>query len=126
VISGVIRQFVDVRKNELQPALLFFLLWFLLILVFQVLRPLKAGLIVEHLGARVEMYAKLANIGVAILVVICFTALYNRLGSRRMIGVLCGFFTLALLGFAVALDTDSPSTGLICTFYLFGDAWSTV
>ena len=58
-----IRSFVDIRKREFEPALLFFFFWFLVIVVFQALRPLKKGLFVEHLGADVELYAKLANIG---------------------------------------------------------------
>ena len=95
-----VRAFVDIRKGEFAPALLFFLFWFLVIVVFQALRPLKKGLFVEHLGAHVELYAKLSNIGVAMLAVLVFTALYNRFGSRRLIPTLCGIFVVALLGFA--------------------------
>ncbi len=125
-MGRLLRQFVDVRKNEVEPAFLFFLLWFLLILVFQVLKPLKKGLFVENLGAYVELYAKLANIGVAVLAVIAFTALYNRLGSRRLILSLCGLFVAALLWFGFILDSDRPSALSNWAFYIFGDAWSTV
>ncbi|MCP5116376.1 MAG: hypothetical protein GY953_36565, partial [bacterium] len=90
------------------------------------LKPLKKGLFVDALGAYVELYAKLANIGVALVVVVVFTALYNLLGSRRMITVLCGFFILALLGFAAILRGGTPSAATNWLFYLFGDAWSTV
>lgn len=121
----MLRQFIDMRKNEVQPAALFFLLWFFIILVFQVLKPLKKGLFVNSLGAYMELYAKLANVAIAVLAVICFTALYNRFGSRKLVGVLCGFFTLALLGFAAWLGED-PSPAANWSFYLFGDAWSTV
>jgi len=121
----MLRQFIDIRKNEVQPAALFFLLWFFIILVFQVLKPLKKGLFVNSLGAYMELYAKLANVAIAVLAVICFTALYNRFGSRKLVGVLCGFFTLALLGFAAWLGED-PSPAANWSFYLFGDAWSTV
>ena len=125
--NGLLRRFVDIKKNEVEPALLFFALWFLLILVFQVLRPLKGGLFVENLGAYWELYAKLTNIGVALLAVTVFTALYNRLGSLRMVMTLCGFFIAALLAFAVVLvggEAPSPVTNWL--FYLFGDAWSTI
>lgn len=122
-----IRSFIDIRKGEAEPAALFFLFWYFAIVVFQALRPLKKGLFVEHLGADVELYAKLANIGVAILAVVAFTALYNRYGSRRLIPALCGFFVVALLAFASALAGGGrPSTALNWSFYLFGDAWSTV
>lgn len=121
----IIRQFIDIRRNEVQPAALFFLLWFFIILVFQVLKPLKKGLFVDSLGAYMELYAKLANVAIALVAVVCFTALYNRFGSRKLIGALCGLFTLALLAFALWLGRE-PSAAANWSFYLFGDAWSTV
>jgi AAA family ATP:ADP antiporter len=122
-----LRSVIDIRKGEVEPASLFFLFWFLVIVVFQVLRPLKKGLFVEHLGAHVELYAKLANIGVAMLAVVVFTTLYNRFGSRRLIPTLSGGFAVALLGFAAVLGGGGrPAPLLNWTFYLFGDAWSTV
>ena len=125
--SRGLRSFVDIRKGEVEPAFLFFSFWFLVIVVFQALRSLKKGLFVEHLGPDIELYAKLANIGVAMLAVVVFTALYNRFGSRRLIPALCGLFVVALLGFASALAGDAvPSAPLNWSFYLFGDAWSTV
>lgn len=124
--KSLLRRFIDVRKNEVEPALLFFTFWFLLILIFQILRPLKSGLFVENLGAYWELYAKLTNIGVAILAVAGFTALYNRLGSRRLLSVLCGFFIGVLLLFAVVLRGGAPGPLANWLFYLFGDAWSTV
>lgn len=125
--TRTLRLFVDIKKREVEPALLFFFFWFLVIIVFWILRPLKSGLFIEHLGARVELYAKLSNIGVAILAVVAFSWLYNRLGSRRLIPALCLVFVLALLGFAAMLSgAGPPSTGVIWAFYLFGDLWSTV
>lgn len=121
-----IRFFVDVKRNEVEPSFLFFLLWFWVIVVFQILKPLKKGLFIETLGAYVELYAKLANIGVAVLVVIVFTFLYNKLGSRRLVWSLCGLFILLLLSFSAILTQNRPSGFTIWTFYLFGDAWSTV
>ena len=124
--SGV-RSLIDIRKGEAEPAALFFLFWYFVIVVFQALRPLKKGLFVEHLGADVELYAKLANIGVAIVAVVVFTALYNRYGSRRLIPALCGIFVLALLAFAgVLAGGGRPPATVNWSFYLFGDAWSTV
>lgn len=121
-----VRIFIDVKKGELAPTLSFFLIWFFVIVVFQVLKPLKKGLFVENLGAYVELYAKLANIAVAILAVVVFTFIYNKLGSRRLACVLCAGFILALLGFSVALLADQPPAFLNWAFYLFGDAWSTL
>lgn len=126
-LSRVVRQFVDVKKREVEPALLFFLFWFLIIVVFWLLKPLKTGLFVEHLGARTELYAKLANIGVAMAAVAVFSWLYDRLGSRRLILVLVGGFVGALLAFAAALgQAGAPSEVVNWSFYLFGDAWTTI
>ena len=121
-----VRHFVDVKRNEVGVSFLFFLMWFLVILVFQVLKPLKSGLFVENLGAKIELYAKLANIGVAILVMIIYTYLYNRLGSRRLFVVLSAGFILALIGFSSILINDRPSNAANWAFYLFGDTWSTI
>jgi len=120
------RKFIDVRRNEIAPTALFFTFWFTVLLVFHILKPLKKGLFVDTLGATTELYAKLGNIAVALLVVVVFTSLYNRLGSARMLGVLCATFILALAGFSVAFTTASPRGLVTWVFYLFGDAWSTV
>ena len=64
-LARTLRLFVNIKKDEIQPALLFFLIWFFAIVVFQILKPLKKGLFVENFGAYVELYAKLANIAVA-------------------------------------------------------------
>ena len=75
----------------------------------------------------VELYAKLSNIGVAMLAVVVFTALYDRFGSRRLIPTLCDIFVVPLLGFAAALSGGRvPAPSLNWSSYLFGDAWSTV
>jgi len=125
--TRVMRLFVDVKKREVEPAFLFFLFWFFVIIVFQALRPLKKGLFVENLGADVELYAKLANIGVAALAVVFFSFLYSRLGSRRLIPTLCVLFIAALLGFAGAIPQEGAPAPLVnWSFYLFGDLWSTV
>lgn len=125
--SSLVRRFVDVRKNEFEPALLFFFFWFFVIIVFQILKPLKKGLFVNELGAYIELYAKLANIGVALLAVILFTYLYNRLGSQKLVLALCTFFALGIIGFSFALEnSEPPGTILNWLFYLFGDAWSTI
>src|SRR5688572_22726460 len=125
--TRVMRLFVDVKKREVEPAFLFFLFWFFVIVVFQALRSLKRGLFVEHLGAEIELYAKLTNIGVAILAVVLFSWLYNRFGSRVLIPALCTIFIAALLGFATVLGGGGvPAPWLNWSFYLFGDAWSTI
>jgi len=125
-LSSVLRLFVDVRKREVEPALLFFFFWFLVIMVFQVLKALKKGLFLESLGAHTELYAKLANLGFAVLAVVVFTALYNRLGSRKLVASLCAVFAAVLLFFGFLLRSGQPGALTNWSFYIFGDAWSTV
>lgn len=122
-----LRVFVDVKRREVEPAVLFFLFWFLVIVVFQALRALKVGYFIEHLGAQTELYAKLANIGVALLAVLLFSWLFDRLGSRKLILTMAGLFTAALIGFATLLrGPGAPAVSLNWAFYLFGDLWSTL
>ncbi|HET6360520.1 MAG TPA: Npt1/Npt2 family nucleotide transporter [Gemmatimonadota bacterium] len=129
-MERILKRFVDVRKREVEPALLFFLFWFLVIVVFWVLRPMKVGLFIDPLGdrgAELELYAKLGNIGVAIVAVALFSWLYNRLGSKRLIPALCAIFLAGLVWFAITLPSPAaPGAPKYWAFYLFGDAWSTV
>jgi AAA family ATP:ADP antiporter len=127
---GFLRLFVDIRKREVEPAVLFFLFWFLVIVVFWILKPVKTGLFIDPLGdrgAELELFAKLGNIGVAIVAVAVFSWLYNRLGSRYLIPALCAIFIAALVWFGVTLPAPAePGAPKYWAFYLFGDAWSTV
>ncbi|MGH7549853.1 MAG: NTP/NDP exchange transporter [Gemmatimonadota bacterium] len=122
-----LRLFVDIRKREVEPAILFFLFFFFVIVVFGVLKPLKTGFFIEHLGARTELYAKLANIAVAFIVAGVFSYLFEKLGSRKLIYTLCGVFIAALLLFTTMLgQAGAPPVTANWSFYLFGDLWTTV
>ena len=92
---------------------------------FQVLKPLKKGLFVAQFGAEHELIAKGLNIDVAFAAMVAFSFLYNRMGGRRLVVSLVGFFLVALTVFAV-LISDQPSAFLNYSFYLFGDLWSTI
>ncbi|MCI0622902.1 MAG: hypothetical protein L0387_14810 [Acidobacteria bacterium] len=118
-------QLFDIRLGELKPALFMFGLFFSIIAVFQILKPLKKGLFISHFGAEQELIAKGINIDVAFTAMIGFTYLYNWLGGRRLVRFLCGFFSLSLLIFFAVL-TDAPTGFINYAFYLFGDLWSTV
>jgi AAA family ATP:ADP antiporter len=120
-----LRQLFEVRSGELKPALFMFGLFFAIIAVFQILKPLKKGLFVSHFGAEQELIAKGINIDVAFSAMIGFTYLYNWLGGRRLVRFLCGFFSIALLIFYVVVS-DAPTGFVNYSFYLFGDLWSTV
>lgn len=112
-------------KEDLAITGLLFTFFFLVIAVFQVLKPLKSGLFVEHYGAHMELYAKLANILIASIGVGTFTLLYNKLHRQRFIYTLSGFFLMSFFILAFALG-DEPDPFLIWTFYLLGDLEATM
>ncbi|MGE3151955.1 MAG: NTP/NDP exchange transporter [Nitrospiraceae bacterium] len=111
--------------HDLYIAGLLFSFFFLVIAVFQILKPLKSGLFVEHYGAQVELYAKLATVLLAGMAVGIFTGLYNRLSRRCFLSVLSGAFAVAFLGLAFLLQDDERSLP-IWTLYFLGDLEVTV
>jgi len=123
-MSHPIRALFDFKRRELSVALLLFAFFFLVIAAFQILKPLKNGLFVARYGADLELYAKLANIGVAALGVVTFTYLYNRLPRQRVLYVLSGFFALAFAGLATVVA--DPGRVAVWSFYFLGDLESTM
>lgn len=123
-MSEFFRRFLDFEEEELTVSLLLAAFFFLVIAIFQIMKPLKNGLFVQVYGADVELYAKLANILVAALGVAAFSYLYNRFERRKLISLLCGFFIGVLLILSFALR--DPSGVSIWTFYLLGDLESTL
>lgn len=122
--KNLIRRVLDLTKEEIPVALLMFSFFFLVITVFQILKPLKNGLFVHTFGAFVELYAKLGNIAVAVLAMIGFTFLFNHTERHRLIYVLCSFFIGCFVLFAFLLN--HPATVPIWGFYMLGDLVPTV
>ncbi len=122
-MANPVREIFDLEKREIPVVVLLFSFFFLVIAVFQILKPLKNGLFIELLGADLELYAKLANIAVAAVGVVAFTYLYDRM-NRKLVYVLCLFFLLSFLLFTQILDESSPVP--IWIFYLLGDLESTL
>ncbi len=114
----------NVRRREWPVTLLLFLFFFLVIAVFQVLKPLKSGLFLEQYGADLELYAKLANIAVAGLGALGFSLLFKHLRRQHLIVLLCAFFLGCFLILTVWLR--SPSALAIWGFYFLGDLESTL
>ncbi len=123
-MKNPLRRIFDFDRRELPVVLLLFAFFFLVIAVFQILKPLKNGLFVERYGAGLELYAKLGNIAVAVLGVMFFTWLYNRVRRDRLIYILSAFFLacFALMIWALA----SPQAWSIWSFYFLGDLESTL
>lgn len=123
-MQNPIRKVFDFKKQEIPIVVLLFLFFFLIIAVFQILRPLKKGLFVDTYGAHLELYAKLGNIVVAALAVAVFSILYNRLSRQRLIYVLCAFFIACFVVLPPALASPGPLS--IWGFYFMGDLISTM
>ena len=117
----VVRQFIAqvLKKQDLPITTLLFLFFFLIIAIFQMLKPLKGGLFVQHYGADLELYAKMGNIFVAVFGVMVFTTLYKKLQRQQMIYVLSLFFMGAFLLMPLALREPGPIT--IWGFYFLVD-----
>lgn len=119
-----LKAIVDIRKQEAPAVVLLFLFFFLVIAVFQILKPLKNGLFIELFGADMELYAKLLNIVVAAAGVVFFTFLFKKLPRQRLMYVLCAFFVIALVALTQVLPEKSPLP--VWAFYLLGDLESTL
>ncbi len=130
-----------VRRSEWPLALPLGLVFFLIITSFWVLKSLKKGLFVGFYqaapdgffglgGAQAEQLAKVLNLFVAAVAVLVFSRLADRFVRERLVAVLSGFFIVTLIGYAAALprgaDIASAPDGLVWSFYLYGDLYSTV
>lgn len=119
-----LRKLIDFRKEEMPVVLLMFTFFFLVIAIFQLLRPLKKGLFVDTLGADIELYAKLTNILISAAGVWVYTFLVNHLQRQKVIYALCFFFAGCFVVLSHALL--NPSNVSIWSFYLLGDLLSTM
>jgi ATP:ADP antiporter, AAA family len=121
---AALRRIFDFDRRELPVVILLFLFFFLIIAVFQILKPLKNGLFIENYGAETEQFAKLGNIAVAALGVLAFSWLYSRVRRHQLIYVLCSFFIACFAVFIWALAHPEPWS--IWGFYFLGDLESTL
>ncbi len=114
-----------------------FIQFFLVILSFWILKPIKKGLFIQQydgvhfsLGswqlaaAQAELCAKVLNMGVALAAAVAFGWLASRLRPKHLTSVIAAFFVISMLVFARAITTPSEAT--VWAFYLFGDLFSTV
>lgn len=119
-----IRAIFDFKKEEIPIALLMFLFFFIVIAVFQILRPLKKARVVEFYGAEPELYMRLFNIFVAALAVVVFTYLYNRLSRQRLVYVFCLFFAASFIALRFLLV--KPNIVVSWWYYLQVDLITTI
>lgn len=134
---GIIRRFMDIRREELPVALLMFAYFFLVITSFWILKPLKktefiafydergVALLDWHLSAaQAELVAKVLNLFVAAAATTVFSWLSRRYRRQQLTTIFSAFF---MVGYALySLTLNQPGHWDVWTFYLFGDLFSTL
>ncbi len=119
-----IKAIFDFKKEEIPIAILMFFFFFIVIIVFQILRPLKTGYVVEIYGAEPELYMRLLNIAVAAIAVVVFTFLYNKLPRRRLMYIFCLFFAVSFIALRFLLV--KPTLVVAWWYYLQVDLITTI
>ncbi|MCI0415630.1 hypothetical protein L0222_22880 [bacterium] len=121
-----LRALFDFNKEELRIVLLMFAFFFLFIVVFQMVRPLKKGLFLSVFDADAELRAKLLNILISVVAVVVYTYLVNHLKRHVLLYVLGGFFAVSFFSLGRVLAAPQPPGWSIWTFYLLGDLLTTM
>jgi len=131
------KQILNIRRQEVPMAVLMFGYFFLVISSFWILKPLKKGLFIRFYdvqgfdigdmvltAAQAEQIAKVLNMVVAFVAVAVFTLLSRSLRRQQLTYVFSVFFIVCYGFYGVLLANQSA--GLVWSFYLFGDLYSTL
>jgi AAA family ATP:ADP antiporter len=126
-----------VRKEERPLSFLMFLYYFLVILCFWILKPIKNPLFIKYYdqtgfdlfrwtltAAQTEQLAKILNMLVAIVAVIVFSWLSRRLRREQLTYVFSALFLFAF--FVHTLSINNPGDFTVWSFYVLGDIWTTI
>ncbi len=136
-MNSIFKSILDVKKKELPLALLMFFYFFLVIVSFWILKPIKKTVFITfyditgfdlfgwHLdAAQAEQLAKVLNMFVAIMAVVVFTWLARRMRRQQLTLVFSIFFMMAYVIYSMVIN--NPTDVTVWTFYLFGDLFSTL
>jgi len=135
--QSVLRQIIDIRREEWPQALLMAVYFFLVITSFWILKPLKKSLFIEFydqngfdfLGwqmtaAQAELLAKAGNMLVALVAATVFAVLARWLRRQQLTYIFAAFSILCCLLFGFLLrDPHGPT---VWGFYLYGDLFNTL
>jgi AAA family ATP:ADP antiporter len=135
--TNPLRAVMDIRRSELPLALLMFGYFFLVITTFWILKPIKKTVFIgfyegrsfdllgpAFTGPQAELLAKVANMFVAYLAVVVFSALARNLRRQQLTFVFSAFFLACYVAYSYGLN--QPAEATVWSFYLFGDAFSTL
>ncbi len=136
-MNSIFKSIMNIKKNELPMALLMFFYFFLVIVSFWILKPLKKTVFstfydqtgFNMLGwkmdaASAELLAKVMNMFVALIAVVVFTWLVRRMHRQQLTLVFSVFFMMAYVIYSMVIN--NPTDVTVWSFYLFGDLFSTL
>ncbi|MBF0430960.1 MAG: MFS transporter [Fibrobacteria bacterium] len=136
-MSNPIKAVLDIRKGERAFSFLMCGYFFLVITTFWILKPLKKAAFVgfykdsgfDFMGvvfsaANAELFAKVANMFVAMAAVAIFSSLSKRFVRQQLTTIFSGFFIVCF--FLLSFSLESEEAAVAWLFYLFGDLFSTL
>ena len=132
-----LRAIIDIRRDELPLALLMFAYFFMVITSFWILKPIKKALFIQHYdqagftlmtwtltASQAELLAKVLNMVVAFVAVAVFTWLARFYRRQRLALLFTAFFLACYVAYMPVID--HLGDGVVWSFYLFGDLFSTL
>ncbi len=137
MLEGIREQFFDIRREEWPRALALAAFFFLVIAIFWVLKPIKAGVLISYYGqdelhlfgmtfggAETAQLARFVNMVVVYGVVILFTVLARHLKRQQLVYFFCVLLSILLIyfGFAVRQLSGFDAWSL----YVFGDIFNSI
>jgi len=132
-----LKQIFNIRKEELPMSLFMGGIFFLVITVFWIMKPIKKTLFlsfykdtgfdlmgIAFTASQTELLAKVLNMVVAFFAVWIFSILSNKFRREKLIFIFATFFMATLLVFSQLISNESA--GVYWSFYLYGDLFSTL
>jgi ATP/ADP translocase len=119
---------MNIKKKELPLALLMFFYFFLVIVSFWILKPIKKAIFITFYdqtgfnlwgwqmeAAQAELLAKVMNMFVAIIAVVIFTWLVRRMQRQQLTLVFSVFFMVAYVIYSMVIN--NPTDVTVWTFH---------
>ncbi|MFT5450879.1 MAG: AAA family ATP:ADP antiporter [Enterobacterales bacterium] len=136
-MTNPFKTIIDIHKGERVFAFLMASYFFFVITTFWILKPLKKAAFLSYYNesgfslfglqfsaADAELWAKVANMIVAMVAVTIFTMLSKRFIRQQLTIIFSAFFILCFFMFSLAISKVNGS--IAWNFYLMGDLYSTL
>ncbi len=136
-MKKVLTNVFALKKEDWRKAIPLSFYFFLVIVTFWVLKPMKRGVMINYFGdspinlfgfsfhgAQVEQFGKVLNVFAAYLVVILFTWLVKRFPRHYLVLIFASLFSALFLLYSYLLQ--HLNTPIVFSFYVLGDIFNTV